>query len=99
MIVMIIGVCNKTRMTNCLYDQQSWPVYFTISNIQNMVCSTTKNCTTVLIWQLSSPRKGAQIIETSMYKQVEIMLLPVSNFDKVGSEFKHKNATPFCWSC
>jgi len=54
-IIHIISTSDNTHLTDSSVDQHASPLYFTVSNVQNDICTTPRKHTWILFVQISNP--------------------------------------------
>jgi hypothetical protein len=87
-IVPVICASVKTHLTNFSGDQHSWPLYFTIGNIQKDIRWTPKKCMWILVGLIPCPLKGAKITDKAWHSAVGTVLSPLRNLDITGPGLK-----------
>jgi hypothetical protein len=83
-IVPVICVSHKTYLPNFLDDQQAWPQYLRIGNIQPGICRTPKKSTSIIAGLIPCPQKGAKIIDEAWHKAVGTVLSELCPLDITG---------------
>jgi len=94
-IVPVIGASGKTHLTNFSGNQHAWPLYPTIGNIQNDICSTPKKHPWILIGLIPCPAKGAKNIDEAWHSVVRTVLSQLRHLDIAGPGVKWDSADGF----
>jgi len=98
-IVPVICASDKSQLTNVADDHHAWPLYLTISIIQNVISRTPKMPAWILIGLISCPQKGTKNIDEAWHSAVGTVLSQLRHLDIAGPGLKWDCVDSFQWQC
>jgi len=94
-IVPVICASDKTQLANFLCDQNAWPLYLTIGNIQKDIHRTPKKRAWILVGLIPCPPKGAKHLDEAWHSAVRTVLSQLRHLDIAGPGLKWDYADGF----